>query len=578
MRYEQPIIVGVDSETNQGPPITLQLYSEDQRSLTKLLWVDQHNAADKFLEHLARNCRPGVPYILYGHYLPFDFVSFFWSRLREIVKRRDSVFAFTHRSWRIEGCYGTPTFCHMRNGKKQVTLVDSWSWFRSSLAKSADLVCPDLPKLKRVEGLGERNYSARDKDFVEYAMRDAEVAYHLGHAIDAMHREYDLSQSVSVADMAARIFRKHYITDPIARCGPAITKAALASYHGGKNNMIPEAAPAWHRPVTSYDISSAYPHAMTVLPGFTRDNCFGSLRVFAPRSRQVPPVGVYLVSGTAADCAWPALYSHGFKPLAGKFENTFVHGYELNEALRTGEVKPTKIAGFIYDTERDPDTDTSFKKFVRTFYALKSNAPSATHRFLYKVILNSISGKFIQTKQVEVDRQGKIVIERHAAGLFHPFIASSITAHTRAVMHRLEHHTNALHTATDGIFAPGIKQHRFDFAPKDGLGSITAEARGELCLLRGKCYILHTKEPKPGSSFRSWCRDGWHVAKLAMHGFQGSPKQFEELVFTNRRKYRVERPYRLREALKSGYVPNKFVKRDLVLKVPPLKRLFNYAR
>ena len=71
--------------------------------------------------------------------------------------------------------------------------------------------------------------------------------------------------------------------------------------------------------------------------------------------------------------------------------------------------------------------------------------------------------------------------------------------------------------------------------------------------------------------------DMTNVAKLAMHGFQGSPKQFEELIFSGRRKYQVEKPMRLRAAIKSGNTPNKFVKRNLVLKVPPLRRLFNYA-
>lgn len=573
MKYEAPVVCGIDSETNAGPPITLQLYSEDAPRLTKLLWVDDKDCTTKLLAHLERHTKPDQTVILYGHYLQFDFASFFWPHLNKICKRRDNTFVLTHGGWTIEGVFGTPTFAFMRMGQRRVILVDSFSWFRCSLAKAADLVCPHLPKLERVEGLGDKFFKRTDTAFVEYAMRDAEVAYHLGKAIDAMHKEYDLSQSVSVADMAARIFRHHFIEDAISRTGDEITKAALFSYHGGKNNMLADAAPAWHRPVTSYDISSAYPYAMTQLPSFTKANCFGSVRVFRPRSISVPDIGVYRVSGSIADCAWPSLFAHDFKALRGKFSDVWVHGYELNEALRSDEVKLSKICGFIYDVDRDPGNETSFSKFVKTFYALKAAAPTPTHRFLYKVILNSISGKFIQTREVELERGGHHVMERQASGLFHPFIASSITAHTRATIHKMEHHANALHTATDGIFAPGKVRNGFDFAPAKGLGSITAEAEGELCLLRGKCYVLHTKDEV---GYKSFCRSGWHVAKLAMHGFQGSPKQFEELIFSDRRKYQVERPYRLREALKSGYTPNKFVKRDLVLKVPPLKRLFNY--
>lgn len=574
MKYEQPIVAGIDSETNEGPPITLQVFSGDQPSLTKLLWVDEKDCADKLLRHLSLRCKPGNLYVFYGHYLPFDFASFFWPQLADIVKRRDSTFDFTYRDWHIRGVYGTPTFAHLESGDRRVMIVDAWSWFRCSLAKAADLVCPELPKLERMADLGKRAFKKTDSAFVDYAMRDAEVSYRVGKTIDAMHERYDLSQSVSVADMAARIFRKHYVEDPICRTGPQITQAAVLSYHGGKNNMLGDAAPAWHRPVTSYDISSAYPYAMTQLPSFTKNNCFGSVRVFPPRSRKVPDIGIYRISGRVADCAWPSLFGHDFKPLRGRFENVWVHGYELNEALRTGEVRLSAVSGYIYDVERDPGQPTAFSKFVREFYDLKSSAESPVHRFLYKVILNSISGKFIQTRDVEVDLDGKIVVERHASGLFHPFIASSITAHTRATIHRLEHHASALHTATDGIFAPGKARHDFDFAPKKGLGSISVEAEGELCLLRNKCYLLQTRS---NVGYPSFYRKGWHTAKLAMHGFQGSPKQFEELIFNDRRKYSVERPYRLREAIKSGHVPNKFIQRALVLKVPPLRRLFDYA-
>jgi hypothetical protein len=577
MSYEEPIVAGIDSETFDGPPISLQVYSDDQKSLTKMLWVDKQNCADKLLEHFARTVRPGRLYVFYGHYLPFDFTSFFWPHLADIVKRRDSTFHFTHRNWTISGVYGTPTFARLHNADKEVLLVDGFSWLRCSLAKAADLVCPELPKLQRVDDLGKRQFTKADKGFVDYAMRDAEVSYHVGKAIDAMHREYDLRQSVSVADMSARIFRARYIADPIVRTGHDIARAALLSYHGGKNNMLEDAAPAWHRPVTSYDISSAYPYAMTQLPSFTKANCFGSLRVFSPRSTSVPPVGVYKIRGRVADCAWPSLYGHDFKPLSGKVEDIWIHGYELNEALRTGEVKLTSLSGFVYDCDRDPGQPTAFARFVDDFYQLKSTAKDPVQRFLFKVILNSISGKFIQTKNVEVNQDGKIVVERHAAGgLFHPFIASSITAHTRATIHRMEHASNALHTATDGIFAPGKADGSlFDFAPAKGLGSISIETTGELCLLRNKCYLLQTKKGDVG--YPSFYRQGWRTAKLAMHGFQGSPKQFEELIFNNRRKYSVERPHRLREALKRGSVPNKFEQKDLVLKVPPLRRMFDYA-
>ena len=117
---------------------------------------------------------------------------------------------------------------HNTRTKASVSIVDSFSWFRSSLAKAAKLVCPDLPKLVRPDGLGQRDFDQDDMEFIEYAMRDAEVAYHIGMAIDAMHAEFDLRQSISIANMAANIFQQHFISEaaPIYNTGPRILDGA----------------------------------------------------------------------------------------------------------------------------------------------------------------------------------------------------------------------------------------------------------------------------------------------------------------------------------------------------------------
>ena len=147
-------------------------------------------------------------------------------------------------------------------------------------------------------------------------------------------------------------------------------------------------------------------------------------------------------------------------------------------------------------------------------------------------------------------------------------------------MHQLEHFTSAIHTATDGVFcgaANSPKDGRFPFAPADGIGSIVSEGKDlELCLLRNKCYLLYSETP--GEGFKSFVRPDRYVAKYATHGFQGGPKVLEELVMHNKRKYTVEKPNTLRMSIKRGLVPNKFEKRDLVLKVAPLKVHFNHSK
>ena len=98
----------------------------------------------------------------------------------------------------------------------------------------------------------------------------------------------------------------------------------------------------------------------------------------------------------------------------------------------------------------------------------------------------------------------------------------------------------------------------------------------ELCLLRNKCYMLYSDEPSGG--YKSFVRPNKYVVKYATHGFQGGPKILEELIMHNKRKYSVEKPNTLRISVRQGRVPNKFEKRDLVLRAAPIKAHFNHNK
>jgi DNA polymerase type B, organellar and viral. len=558
-------IYGADTETLNGYPMTMQFYSEDI-ACEDIFFVSPDNAANTFLKWCATR-RRNTQHVVYVHNLAFDLVEFLWGHHRHLVGPSGD-FDFRVGKLSVRGVYGSPTFCHVSNGHDvTVTIVDSYSYFRGSLAKGAELFCPDLPKLKRVDGIGAKRFTKRDVSFTEYAMRDAVIAYHMGKAIERMHQEYEIKQCVSVAHMAATIFKHKFLTYTIPQPTREIIDAALLSYHGGKNNITVDAG--WYDNITSLDISSAYPHAMRELPAFADERLYKRFR--GSRIRRVPPHGVYCVTGRVDDCPWPSLFSHGFKPLYGAIDRVWIQGHELNEALRSKEFHPTKVKGFFYDAERDHQAP-ALRSFVETFYALKEREKDPVLRYMQKLILNSVSGKFIQTRKRNSSAYTDIdagvtttASELVAGGMFHPFIASDITAHTRARIHELEHKYEAIHTATDGILFRGRGR-----SVGTGIGALTLEARdATLLLVRNKCYVLYAKKDKktqPSKVFR-----GKHIKKFALHGFQGTVTDLERLIATNRRKYNVNRPNRLKESLKRGLTPNEFVRREYTLKVPPLK-------
>lgn len=555
-------IYGGDTETLKGAPMTFQFFSE-HAGIDALLWIDPAQASRQLLKW-CRTLPKEATHVVYIHNLDFDMVSFFWECKELLVAERDGEFDFERDNWRITGVYGTPTYARLSGpGDRVVMLVDSYSYYRASLAKAATVFCPALPKLRRPDGLGEKLFTPRDTAFAEYAMRDAEVAYHIGMSLEALHDEFDLKQTVSVADMAARIFRHRFLELTIPQPDRPIIEASLASYHGGKNNVSVE--PGWYTGVSSLDISSAYPHAMASLPSMSVPRAYR--RFNGTRVRSVPDLGVYAVTGTAQACAWPSLYAHDFTALAGTVEHVCVSGYELNEALRSGEFKPRNVSGWFYDRDQDCHAPP-LHSFVEDFYTRKQTEKDPGKRAMYKTILNSLYGKFIQTRKkkkvlhYDIDA-GRLAesSELVAGGMFHPFIANAITGHTRARIHQLEHKYKALHTATDGIFTQQKPRNE-----GNGLGALVTEARGDLLLFRSKLYILYGPE---GDIKSSGFRDK-RIIKYALHGFAGSVSDLERLVTSSRRKYSATRVNRLRDSVNRGLTPNEFVKRDYVLKVGSL--------
>lgn len=561
------IIYGADTETVKGEPNTLQFYSEDIRH-ERIEFVTPKSACAKFIKWCDER-KPRVLHVVYIHNLAFDIVELFWG-VHERLNGNGGEFEFSIGEWKIRGLYGTPTYCTLSRGHdRRIVLVDSFSFYRGSLASGAELFCPDLPKLRRPRDLGQRRYTPKDTSFVAYAMRDAVVSYHIGKSIEALHNEFDLQQCISVADMAARIFRHRYLSYTIPQPSEDIITASLAAYHGGKNNI---AVPSgWYQSVTGVDISSAYPDAMRQLPAFSNGNLY---RRYSARGsvRAVPDHGIYRVSGRVAHCRWPSLFDAAFKPLSGVFENVYIQGYEVNESIRSGELSPTRVAGWFYDADKDGQAP-ALRNFCEDFYKRKQDCEDKVQRYGYKTILNSISGKFIQTRKrrstayMDIDT-GKAtdVAELVAGGMFHPFIAAAVTAHTRARIHRLEHTYSALHTATDGIFTqvPTTNLKR----KGEKLGDIVCEVSGELLLIRNKCYIVYGEG---GADIPSKAFEGKTIAKYAMHGFQGTVHDLERLAATGERKYTANHVNRLKESLKRGLTPNEFVKRNYVLKVGPLQ-------
>jgi hypothetical protein len=561
------IIYGGDTETVEGEPNTLQFYSEDI-ACSDIYFVNNKTSLKTFIKWCDKR-KTRAEHVVYVHNLKFDLVEFLYGE-HEALVGDGGEFAFTVGDWNVTGVYGTPTFARFtKHHSSSILLIDSFSFFRGSLAEAAKLFCPHLPKLSRPRDLGKVRIKPSDTSKVAYAMRDAEIDYHIGRSIEGLHREFDLRQCLSVADLAARIFRHKFLTYTIPQPTDDVIAMSLDAYHGGKNGMYVK--PGWYLGATGLDIKSAYPKAMHDMPSFEHAKLYKRFKL-AKTVKSVPDYGVYTVSGKVKDTLYKSIFDHDFSPITGAFSDVNIQGFELNEALRSKELVTSRVEGFYYNAEKDHGAP-ALRTFVSDFYHRKETEKDPVKRYMYKTVMNSVYGKFIQTRKKALKAYHNIDTDKSsdtheviAGGMFHPFIAAAITAQPRSLMHRMEHKYKAVHTATDGLFT----QSSGPFPRATGkLGNFEKDSEGDLLLIRNKLYILYGKEsPK---TFPSKAFAGKHIVKFAKHGFQGSVYDLERLAATNRRKYTADHVNQLRESMRLGLQVNKFVKKDMTLKVGPLE-------
>src|SRR5262249_49183409 len=155
------------------------------------------------------------------------------------------------------------------------------------------------------------------------------ATYHLGQFIVQTHREFSLPTTISIAKMAADVFKTRHLGPSVLPTGArdaAFIAACEQSYHGGKHGLY--VAPGVDKDGRAGDIAAAYAHAMANLPPMTRGQW--------ERVTECVPgaAAIYRVRGRVRDrCPYGMflLDPKGTKLHAGDFE-CWVTGYELESA------------------------------------------------------------------------------------------------------------------------------------------------------------------------------------------------------------------------------------------------------
>jgi len=528
-------VAGSDVETIQGEPYTLQ-WCPDGKAV-QLFYVSRKTILPTFLDLLKNWSHRGAVSVVGYHNFRFDLQALLYDYPENFARvQRD--FEIEVETVKVHAFADKNYFMKIRlSSRRMIWVIDSRAFFQSSLAKVAKMVGSPFLKLIRPSWLGERAPTdepfasdvaskavVSEREYFEaYSKGDVLAQYHVMRAIETLHKEYDVRLSVSLPHLGSRIFRRRFIPEGEFFMLPPrrIRHAAVLSYHGGKNQQ--SVPPGWYgspdKPCHELDINSAYAHAMTLIPSFLSGE-------YVPVT-EVPwgAHGIVCISGRV-HCRYGVIFDHEFNQIDGEFSDIWVTTYELETALRHGELELTRVSGWIFESRSHVKP---WKEYAEYFFALKKqrlaegNPKGSLAYTIPKLLTNACYGKLIQTqretKEVLVDEHGlsRVVEIWRASGLFQPFEATLITGHVRAVLHDMEHKYESLHSSTDSVKTL-IKPDPADLGEE--LGQLNLEISGRCLLFRPKLYIHETFDERD--------RFGRLKVKYATHGFQGGLRELYE--------------------------------------------------
>lgn len=596
--YERIVLLVGDTESVRGRPYTIQLYDGKE---VFFKYTNTDNILKDFVKYVDKKCKVNFKNIIYFHNLEFDIMMLFKKYTKEIYEQGTTAFLSVY-GYDFEIFMGSVSFITMRSKKNEnkiIHILDAMRFTMLGLENSAEAFGLKYHKLKTPEGLGEREL--KTKEFEEYAKQDVIVLYEIAKKILEFHKMFSLSPTVSIAQFSMSVFRKNYLSKgqviqfPPKEC----VELAERSYHGGKN-FYKYLKPKFFENATEVDINSSYPYACLFLPSLLRGK--GRFLKTDEVDLSGNTVGVYEIDGYIKNDI-PLIYDDSFNPVFGEFSNIAVTTWDIISAVEHADKFEYKVKrGWIFVDYSDYNP---FKQFIMDIYEKrKLNQNNPDLKIIYKYILNSFYGKFIQANLIEdyawsptdiMDEETKKIIDEYMkkhkvkidyrfdsavnkfvllekeyeAGIqYNPFLATMITSYARYYLSKLEKILNGFHSATDSVKTT-IKVP--DNMLSDNLGGLKKVVEGKCYVFRNKLYLHYAKDfnnckHKP-DQIPDWMWDGdQHLCKFALHGYHGDlqtlVKHRVQLLHSSEMDYTYTKVVKLREGVKQGLETGDFIVRN----------------
>lgn len=401
----------------------------------------------------------------------------------------------------------TGIYIHGKTKKKNLFLLDSYQIMPASLSKLSKSFCPELPKLD----LQVMPWELPEDKLIEYLQRDCESLYLvIKKFFDNIEKEFGKTSALTLSSLSLKLYRKHFQKYDIWSSNKKLFQFESDSYFGG----IVHCKPGKYN-VKCYDVNSMYPYIMKTMSfpykylgawckqyrgrrglykiNFKYNN--GIPFIFDIESRQVEYEGLAIVDNTTLNY---------LESIGGSYK--MIVGYEYHLC------------------------DYIFSDFVNYFHRMKQENIEPL-RFIYKIILNSLYGKFgqrrerrvVSTQKPKNSRFKSYDVPSSIPGYYReifdykeqtqvkhsfPAIASLITLgarlHLRQLADKLENAGGkVVYTDTDSLHVT----NQPEVSTSNSLGDLQLEYEGNGAYIGKKIYQLEGKSPKckgiPGDAIRN---------------------------------------------------------------------------
>lgn len=397
-----------------------------------------------------------------------------------------------------------------------------------------------LKGMGEVVGLKKLEMNLDDEN---YCKRDCEILYKFVEFQSGMYKKYNSDFRATIAGNAIDIWTKNFIQPHYWRVKiPKNTREYFRKgYYGGRAEIFKTGLQN-RSDIYVYDINSLFPYCMLI-------NDYPDLKSIK-KSPNLQKTGMTTCT-VESNMKIPILPYRGDSLIFpnGRFSGTWTNN-EIQYFIKQGG-KILKVTSGVHFEK----TVRPFTNFVKHFYSLRLNAKTNEEKYFYKILLNSLYGKFAQGNEIQTLQSGEInektsgLIfydykgmayfvdnEKTNTSLYSNIIWSAyVTAYARIILHKLlvKDEKNLIYTDTDSIFT---YNKNFPIGKEIGNLKLESKSHSGLFLLPKLYFLFNSKD---------------ELDKAANKGFPVSSDTMMRFLYQSGFSVR-RKPIRLRSALSRG--------------------------